>query len=97
MESGEFGIKECTECFDAVDAAAQAVVDACADGKLNLLDVPKLLSPMRAAQAALKDRQMIKAELKDANEEEVAELVTRALRTTEKTVAAMEAIATLRN
>ncbi len=89
-------IKETLECFDAVDAAAVAVVAACEDGKLNLFDVPKLLAPMRAAQAALKDKEFIKEELRDADEEEVASLVTRALRTTEKVVAAIEAVTTLK-
>lgn len=90
-------IKETLECFDAVDASADAVVAACADGKLNLLDVPKLLGPMRKAQAALKDREMIKDELQDADEEEIAALVTRSLRTTEKMVAAIEAVTTLQH
>lgn len=90
------GIKETLECFNAIDAAADAVVGACADGRLNMLDIPKLLAPMKAAKAALDGKEVIPSELKDVDENELAELVTRGLRTTEKIVLAITAVSALK-
>jgi len=88
-------IKETLECFDAADAAADAVVSAAADGRLNLMDVPKLLKPMRAVKEALDGKDKIVGELKGADEADVARIVTRCLQLSEKMVLAFEAISKL--
>lgn len=85
-----------TEIFDAVDSACDAINAAAADGKLTLLDARFLLTPVRESIIAIKDRGLVRDELKGLDESAMVALVDRMVVTAEKltqAVAELSAIA----
>jgi hypothetical protein len=85
-------IKETLEVFDAVDAQSDALVAACADGKLGLSDIKHELPVLAKARAAFSGLAAVKSELKDLDEDETELLVDRIATTGAKLVAAFAAL-----
>lgn len=67
-------VKETKEMLRFVLSLANVMSEIMDDGKVSLLELPKLLVPFRLMPAALKDVKMIVAEFKDLSKEEVDEL-----------------------
>ena len=88
-------IKATLECYDAIDAACEAVHLAAADKKLTILDARFLLAPLKAAVIAARDRSLLVSEVKDIDQAEFAVLVDRTASTTEKIAQLVEDLSTL--
>jgi hypothetical protein len=71
------GVKETLEVLVAFEAASEALVKACEDRSFGLLDLRHVVAPARAAAAAVKDVAKVKEELKDLDDTEVEQLVTK--------------------
>jgi hypothetical protein len=87
--------KETLEVFDAADTACDAVIKACEDGKIGIMDIRHLLAPVKAVSVAMQGRDKLKEELKDLDAAEMEELAFRGVMTAEKVAAAFTAIAGL--
>lgn len=87
--------KETEEVIDFVDAAADAILKAAGDGKLNWLDLPKILPVVSKASPALKDIKQVWPELKDLDSTEAEALMGRFSITVTKWAAAIAALGEL--
>lgn len=85
-------IKNSLEVLGAVEAAADAAVKACEDGKLGLLDLRHLVPVLGKAKDAIADAALIRAELADADAAEVDALVAKLVVVVEKSAAAFSAL-----
>lgn len=65
------GIDETMEVLEAIQAQADAIIEACADGKINLLDIKYLFGIIGESKAALMNAKTIPLELKDLDEDEI--------------------------
>jgi hypothetical protein len=65
------GIDETMEVLEAIESQANAIIEACADGKLNLLDIKYLFGIIGESKAALMNAKTIPLELKDLDEDEI--------------------------
>lgn len=89
-------IKETLEVLAAVEVSCDAVVSACADGKIGLTDARFMFAPAKAAVVAAQGKDKVTDELKDLDEAEVAELVAKAEVLVGKVVAVVEALSLLK-
>ena len=71
-------LKETLEVLEAVDALANAIVAAKADGKVDWKDIPKLAHVLSAGKKALDGSSNIKIELADLDENEITEIIDKA-------------------
>lgn len=85
-------IKNSLEVVAAVDASAEAVLKACEDGKLGLLDLRHLVPVLGKAKDAIRDASLIRAELVDAEPAEVDQLLAAAVAAFEKSALAFAAL-----
>jgi len=67
-------IIETMEVLDSVEVMVEQYKAAIADGSINLFDLPKLLPIIVALKDAAQGLSMVPEELKDLDEEEMAEL-----------------------
>jgi hypothetical protein len=67
-------INETMEVLDAVEVMIEQYKSAMADGSINLFDIPKLLPIIVALKDAAQGLSLVPEELKDLDEEEMAEL-----------------------
>jgi hypothetical protein len=77
--SGEIpmeGIKNSREMLELVAVLAEALKEAKADGKINVFDLPKLAPVIPALRSAVEKSELIPAELKDLDKDELTELLT---------------------
>lgn len=72
-------IKETMEVLDLIQVGVKVGKEVTADGKVNLLDLPKLLPLIPAAQKAYAGRSEIPKEVKDLDAEELEQLAAKAL------------------
>lgn len=86
------GIKETLDVLVALEVASDAAVKACADGKLNLFDLPLLAAPVRAAIEAVRGRAVVIDELKDLDAAEVEALLNKCVSAGMKLLAALDAV-----
>ncbi len=82
-----------TEILDAADAACSAIDSAAADGKLTIIDVRFLLTPVKDLITAFKDRGVVASEIKGIDEAAIGELIVRIPSTVEKLVKAASEVA----
>ena len=68
-------MKQTEEALRFVLSLANVLSDVAADGKFSLVELPKLVGPLRLMPAAIKDAGEIVAEFKDLSKEEVDALV----------------------
>jgi hypothetical protein len=87
------GIKETMDVLLALETTANAVLKACEDGKLSLIDLRYVLEPARAAAAALKDGYKIPLELTNLSAEETEELLGTVGEVVPKVIMAAKAVA----
>ena len=73
------GIKETQELIALVQAAADAIKAAKADGEINWRDVPKVAGVLVALKAAVQGGNQIKAEMADVSKEEAQELMQQGM------------------
>jgi len=71
----EYGIKETKELLDFGFKLSGAIMDASADGTVNLTDAPLFFPPLMASVKAFGGIQGVSAELVDLDEVEKAELL----------------------
>jgi diadenosine tetraphosphate (Ap4A) HIT family hydrolase len=70
------GIKNSREMLELVAVLAEALKEAKADGKINVFDLPKLAPVIPALRSAVEKSELIPAELKDLDKDELTELLT---------------------
>ncbi len=68
-------IKNILEVLNAAKVAGDVAVEAFADGKLNLLDLPKMVKVFGPLKSAIEGVANIPAEIKDVDSEELAQIV----------------------
>lgn len=71
------GTKETMDVVVLLETAAETIKAAKADGKVTLLDLPKLAPLVPAGLEALRGSELIPAELKDLSKEEAGELMAK--------------------
>lgn len=89
-------MKELMECFDAGDLAFDSLTAAAADGKLNVLDLPKALPVVRSAVTAAQGKEKIPGELQPMTPEKAALIAARVFQLVQKGQNAVEAVAKLK-
>lgn len=82
--------------FDLVDAGSDCLVKVCADGKINLLDIPALFAPVKAGAAAVAAFPDVMSEARDIDADELQALIDRAQSSSVKLQAAVEALKSLK-
>jgi hypothetical protein len=90
-------IKETLEVFDAADSAFDAVIKACEDKEITLLDIRHLLGPVKVTATALAGRDKIPSEMKELDAAEMEVLAVRAVHTAEKAALMVSAISSLKS
>ena len=74
FEVPKLGVKETKEAFDFGFDLAEAGRKSLEDGKVNFLDVPNFIKPLRSGMAAVNGIQQVKNELLDLDLKERKEL-----------------------
>ena len=83
MEDGgaenKIGTKETEELIALIQAAADAIKAAKADGEINWRDIPKVGGVLVALKAAAQGNDKVPAELKDLTREEIEKLMAKSM------------------
>ncbi len=88
-------IKETLDVLNAVDAEADALLAACADGRLTLKDLKEELPVVPKIREAFKNAMAIKDELADLDGAEVDELFDKIVSVASKTAEALAAVTSI--
>jgi hypothetical protein len=86
------GIDETMDVLEAIQAQADAIIAACEDQKLTLLDLRYLFGILDETKSALVDAQKIPLELKDLDEDEIKILYEEIINLGIKVIEAFSAI-----
>lgn len=65
------GINETMDVLEGIQAEAQALINACQDGKINFFDLKYQIEVLSAGRAAFENAQAIPLELRDLDEDEI--------------------------